>query len=145
MDAGKAAGEAAAAAMSAFREQDGFLVPFTPTIGTGAGEWRPLGWPSSPVYDPDPWVRNLKPFLIKSPSQFRADEPPALTSAAYTEDFNEVKRARGAGQLVRARTTRQRPRCSGSSPPSRSGTRWRVTSRAVSGSTEPTRLGFTRR
>ena len=91
VEAGKAAGEAAAAAMVLFRQGDGFLVPFTPTIGTGAGEWRPLGWPSSPIYDPDPWVRNLKPFLIKSPSQFRADEPPALTSGQYTEDFNEVK------------------------------------------------------
>jgi hypothetical protein len=91
VDAGEAAGEAAAAAMIAFRQGDGFLVPFTPTISTGAGKWRPLGWPDSPVYDPDPWVRNLKPFLIESPSQFRADEPPALTSAQYTEDFNEVK------------------------------------------------------
>ena len=92
VDAGEDAGEAAAAAMVAFRQGDGFLVPFTPTIGTGAGEWRPLGWPTSPAYDPDPWVRNLKPFLIESPSQFRADEPPALTSAQYTEDFNEVKK-----------------------------------------------------
>jgi hypothetical protein len=91
VDAGEAAGVAAAAAMSAFRQGDGFMEAFTPTIGTGAGEWRPLGWPSSPIYDPDPWVRKLKPFLIESPSQFRADEPPALTSAQYTQDFNEVK------------------------------------------------------
>jgi hypothetical protein len=91
VDAGEAAGEAAAAAMVAFRRDDGFMVPFTPTIETGAGKWRPMGWPDSPAYDPDPWVRNLKPFLIQSPSQFRADEPPALTSAQYTQDFNEVK------------------------------------------------------
>jgi hypothetical protein len=89
--AGVAAGEAAASAMIAFRQGDGFAVPFTPTIGTGAGEWRPMGWPSAPVYDPDAWVRNLKPFLIESPSQFRADGPPPLGSAQYTEDFNEVK------------------------------------------------------
>jgi hypothetical protein len=91
VEAGKAAGEAAAAAMVAFRQGDGFLVSFTPTIGTGAGEWRPLGWPNSPIYDPDPWVRNLKPFLIKSPSQFRGDGPNLLTSAAYAEEFNEAK------------------------------------------------------
>jgi hypothetical protein len=92
VDAGKAAGEAAAAAMIAFRDGDGFMEPFIPTIETGAGKWRPLGWPTSPAYDPDPWARKLKPFLIASPSQFRADEPPALTSAQYTEDFNEVKK-----------------------------------------------------
>jgi PAP2 superfamily len=91
VESGKAAGEAAAAAMVAFRQGDGFLVPFTPIIGTGAGEWRPLGWPSSPIYDPDPWVRNLKPFLIESPSQFRGDGPNLLTSPAYAEEFNEVK------------------------------------------------------
>jgi hypothetical protein len=91
IEAGKAAGEAAAAAMIAFRAGDGFAVPFTPTIGTGPGEWRPMGWPSAPVYDPDAWVRNLKPFLIESPSQFRAEGPNPLTSGAYTEEFNEVK------------------------------------------------------
>lgn len=91
VEAGKAAGEAAAAAMIAFRQGDGFMVPFTPIIEMGAGKWRPLGWPASPVYDPDSWARNLKPFLIESPSHFRADEPPALTSDQYTEDFNEVK------------------------------------------------------
>jgi hypothetical protein len=36
-------------------------------------------------------VGNLKPFLIKSPSQFRSEGPNPLTSAAYAEDFNEVK------------------------------------------------------
>ena len=91
MEAGKAAGEAAAAAMIAFRQGDAFMEPFIPTIETGAGKWRPLGWPTSPAYDPDPWVRKLKPFLIKSPSQFRAAKPPALTSDRYTKDFNEVK------------------------------------------------------
>jgi hypothetical protein len=53
------AGEAAAAAMLAAREGDGFLAPFTPVIGIDAGDWRPIGWPSAPLYDPDPWVGNL--------------------------------------------------------------------------------------
>lgn len=88
---GIAAGEAAAAAMLDFRQNDGFLAPFTPVIGTGPGDWRPIGWPATPVYDPDGWVGNAKPFLIQSPSQFRSDGPNALTSAAYAEDYNEVK------------------------------------------------------
>jgi hypothetical protein len=90
-DAGVAAGEAAAAAMIAFRQGDGFMANFTPSIGTGAGDWRPLGWPLAPVYDPDSWVANAKPFLLESPSQFRGDGPNPLTSAAYAEEFNEVK------------------------------------------------------
>jgi hypothetical protein len=89
--AGVAAGEAAATAMLASRQGDGFMASFTPTIGTEAGDWRPLGWPTTPAFDPDGWAYNLKPFLIESPSQFRADGPPALDSEQYTADFNEVK------------------------------------------------------
>ena len=90
-DEGVAAGEAAAAAMLAARSGDGFLAPFTPTIGSDPGDWRPIGWPSAPVLDPDGWVGNLEPFLIDSPSQFRSEGPNPLGSAAYAEEFNEVK------------------------------------------------------
>lgn len=90
-DEGIAAGEAAAAAMLTFRAGDGFMASFTPTIGTDAGDWRPLGWPTTPAFDPDGWVGGLKPFLIESQSQFRAEGPNPVTSAAYAEEFNEVK------------------------------------------------------
>jgi hypothetical protein len=86
------AGEAAAAAMLASRVGDGFLASFTPEIGTDAGDWRPIGWPAAPVFDPDGWVGTLKPFLIESAAQFRSEGPNALTSNAYTRDFNEVKK-----------------------------------------------------
>jgi hypothetical protein len=86
------AGEAAAAAMLTARQNDGFMAAFTPDIGTGAGKWRPIGWPATPIYDPDGWVGNLKPFLIKSASEFRTKGPNALTSAAYAKDFAEVKK-----------------------------------------------------
>jgi hypothetical protein len=62
------AGEAAATAMLTERQGDGFLAPFSPVIGTDPGDWRPIGWPAAPVFDPDGWVGNLKPFLIQSPS-----------------------------------------------------------------------------
>src|SRR5262249_49598276 len=48
------AGEAAAMAMLDSRVGDGFMAAFTPDIGTEAGDWRPLGWPAAPVFDPDP-------------------------------------------------------------------------------------------
>ena len=85
------AGDAAAAAMLAARANDGFMAAFIPLIGTGPGDWRPIGWPLAPVFDPDGWVGNLKPFLIESPSQFRSHGPNALTSGLYTKEFNEVK------------------------------------------------------
>jgi PAP2 superfamily len=88
---GVRAGEAAAAAMLAARQNDGFMAPFTPAIGTDAGDWRPIGWPGTPAFDPDGWVGSLKPFLIRSPSQHRTKGPDALTSAAYARDFAEVK------------------------------------------------------
>jgi hypothetical protein len=86
-DRGVAAGQAAAAAMLTARASDGFLASFDfgPHIGTEAGQWRPTG------LDPDPWVGELNPFLMDAPSQFRSEGPDPLTSAAYTDDFNEVK------------------------------------------------------
>lgn len=88
---GIAAGVAAADAMLDARADDRFMAPFTPVIGTDAGKWRPLGWPTTPVFDPDGWVGNLKTFAIRSPSQFRTKGPNALTSAAYAREFAEVK------------------------------------------------------
>ena len=89
------AGDAAAEAMLDARENDGFLGPFdfSLVIGPDPGDWRPVGWapPVLGALDPDPWVGDLKPFLIRSPSQFRSEGPNALTSAAYAEDFAEVK------------------------------------------------------
>jgi PAP2 superfamily len=88
---GIAVGVAAGNAMLAARQGDGFMATFTPGIGTAAGKWRPIGWPATPAFDPDGWVGNMKPFLIRSQSQFRTKGPNALTSAAYARDFAEVK------------------------------------------------------
>ena len=91
---GVRAGEAAAAAMLASRQGDGYLASFTFDIGSDPGDWRPLGWPFTlpdPRADVDAWVGNLKPFVIESPSQFPSNGPNALTSTQYTKDFDEVK------------------------------------------------------
>jgi hypothetical protein len=81
-------GAAAAAAMLTARDDDGFIAPFSFVIGSDPGDWRPL---TPTALDPDAWVSNLTPFLIESPSQFRSAGPNALTSAAYAEEFAEVK------------------------------------------------------
>ena len=87
-DEGIRVGAAAAAAMLAARATDGYLAPFTFDLRADAGRWRPL---TATATDPDAWVGNLKPFVIESPSQFRSKGPNALTSTAYTKDFDEVK------------------------------------------------------
>ncbi len=98
-DEGVRVGAAAASAMLAARAADGYMAPFTFDLRPDAGRWRPL---TAAATDPDAWVGNLKPFVIESPSQFRSKGPNALTSAAYTKDFNEVK---AVGALMSATRT----------------------------------------
>ena len=86
---GIAVGEAAAAAMIAARTDDGrFGEPGFP-VGSGPGRWRPV--PPNFGNDPLAWIRNVKPFLIRSSSQFRSDGPYRLTSRQYAKEFAEVK------------------------------------------------------
>jgi hypothetical protein len=87
---GIAAGAAAAAAMLAERTGDGRFVPDPFTEGTGTGEWRPT--PPAFVNDPAAWVRNVTPFTLQSPSQFRTDGPHPISSRAYAKEYDEVKR-----------------------------------------------------
>ncbi len=88
-DGGIAAGEGAAATMLAARAHDGRGGPFTVIIGSQPGEWRPT--PPAFIVDPTAWITNVVPFLVPSAQMLRSDGPNALTSAAYAEDFNEVK------------------------------------------------------
>jgi PAP2 superfamily len=93
---GIAVGEEAAAAMLAERANDGRGDPFTVVEGTDPGEWRlapPQGQEPNQIVAKDsaPWVGNVDPFLVPNVEMLRSDGPNALTSAAYAEDFNEVK------------------------------------------------------
>jgi hypothetical protein len=93
--AGVRAGEAAAQRMLAERAHDGRYpaAPFSFTVGTDAGEWRP----TSGVNDPFAWVAKVDPFLLDTAAQVRTQGPHALTSAAYTTEYNEVKAYGGNG------------------------------------------------
>ena len=83
-------GERAAARIIALRENDGrgADTPFTKPLAPGV--WRP----TAPTFAPflAPWLSQVKPLMLNSPSQFRPGPPPALDSAKYTADFKEVKR-----------------------------------------------------
>jgi len=99
-------GDAVAAKVLQLRANDGSATlpsPFQP--GTQPGNYRP-----TPPNFPTPVFTNwgqVTPFVLKSGSQFRPQAPPALTSAAYAQDLNEVKSlgqntsvTRTAGQTV---------------------------------------------
>ena len=92
--AGIAIGEAAASAMLAERADDGRFGTFQFTEGFDPGEWR-LGPPQGPTgivaRDPAAWVGDVTPFLVPNVEMLRTDGPNPVTSAAYAEDFNEVK------------------------------------------------------
>jgi hypothetical protein len=87
--AGVTIGEATARAMLTARLNDGRFGP-PPTLYLPAlGIWRPT--PPNFAQDPAPWVGNVRTFIVPNAEMLRTDGPNALTSAAYTEDFNEVK------------------------------------------------------
>jgi hypothetical protein len=89
---GIAAGNAAAEAMIAARQDDGRFGPSQWVPNSAPGHWWPLLNPDgTPMLDPTAWVGGVRPFLMQSASQFRTAGPQALTSAAWAADFNEVK------------------------------------------------------
>lgn len=85
---GMAVGAEVAALFLASRVGDGRNANVTYTPGTGPGAWIP----TSAALPAAPWLAQMRPFGIVSSSQFRPDPPPALGSAEWAEDYNEVKR-----------------------------------------------------
>jgi hypothetical protein len=85
---GIAVGEAAAAAMLALRENDGWNAPVTYIPGDGPGVWRPVSESQIPLL---PGWGQVTPFGIESGSQFRLQAPPQLQTEKYANDVNEVK------------------------------------------------------
>ena len=94
---GIATGEAAAVALLEARAGDGRFGSFLFTVGTLPGEWRP----TSGVNDPFGWLKDVTPFVLRSPDRFRGRAPHGLTTRAYAADFNEVKAVGSVGSAVR--------------------------------------------
>jgi len=94
---GIAVGEATAAAMINARRDDGAFSDATWPVGTAPGQWRP----TPPGFlQVGAWFATLKPFVI-APGPYRTPGPPALTSAAYARDLNEVKALGSATSTTR--------------------------------------------
>jgi hypothetical protein len=96
---GVAVGQAVAQQILAWRSTDGSdaQVPYTPGSGPGVWQRTPPAFAAAVA----PHWGAVTPFGIPSGSAFRAPPPPALTSAAYTADFNEVKSVGAAGSITR--------------------------------------------
>ena len=85
VDAGAALGEQAAQHCLALRASDGVGGANRYRPATAPGVYVPTTLPAS--YD---W-REVKPWVMERPAQFRPAPPPGLTSAAWARDYDEIK------------------------------------------------------
>ena len=98
---GMEAGRRAARAILLMRRQDGGR-QVDPKMGseyfpgTEPGEWRQDPISLAPIALGRDWGK-VRPFVLRSVSQFRVPPPPALDSLAYAAAFNEVQALGGDG------------------------------------------------
>ncbi len=98
--AGMATGQAFATATVAARVSDGFTAPFPSYVPTGQpGNYVPTT--PGPPFPVDGQFATATPFVMTSPSQFRAGPPPALDSIAYAVALNDVKSIGAINSVVR--------------------------------------------
>jgi len=88
-------GQTVAAKVLAARANDGSTAVVAPPTLTGPGYWEPTPPAFAPYLLPQ-WGF-VTPFTMTSSSQFRPPGPPALESAQWAADYNEVK---AMGSLV---------------------------------------------
>jgi hypothetical protein len=97
---GQRVGATVAARMIALRATDGWSVtPPAYVLGTGAGNWQPAA-PQNAIATFTHFPGVL-PFAISSNSQFSVATPPAMTTAEYARDYNEVKEIGSATSTTR--------------------------------------------
>ena len=91
-------GQIVAEQMLATRANDGWTItPSSYSLPATPGNWQPTG--NGPAqFTHYPYV---KPFAINSGTQFAPNPPPAMTSAQYANDLNEVKELGSATSLTR--------------------------------------------
>ncbi len=114
-DAGVAVGRRAAAAMIAERADDGRFGPGRFTPSTDIGAWRPEvpGF----VSDPNAWLKDVRPFLVRSAEQFMSGPPAALGSARWARDLTEVRLLGGVDSTRRTAAQEESARYWAMNPP----------------------------
>lgn len=97
--AGVSAGEAAAAAVISLRAADGAgaTVAYTPAPGAGSYQPTPPAFAAATLAH---WGR-VTPFGLARNDQFRPGPPPAMRSAEYRRDYEEVKSVGGVNSGTR--------------------------------------------
>jgi hypothetical protein len=82
-------GERAAERIVRLREDDGRFASVPFEVPLAPGVWRPTPPGLAPFFDP--WLGRLDPFVLDSLDQFRPGPPPAIGSALYLTEFEEVR------------------------------------------------------
>ncbi len=90
-------------ASSIFAPEDGRLTPIGTTSSFETKNPGPGVWRLTPPFAPPqtPWLRSVRPFLLKSPGQFQPEPPIPLQSNEWVQQFNEIKNYGGATSAVR--------------------------------------------
>jgi hypothetical protein len=88
-DQGVRYGERAAEHMVELRADDGRFAPIVFDRPPAPGVWRPTPPAMLPFFDP--WLGQVDPFVVNSPTQFDPGAPPPIASNLYVEEFNEVR------------------------------------------------------
>jgi vanadium-dependent haloperoxidase-like protein len=101
--AGQRVGLVAANQVISSRTGDGRLTPIAttstfPTLTPAPGVYR-LTPPFAAAQTP--WIANVRPFVLKSASQFLPPPPPSLQSQTWVDAFNELKAYGGSTSTVR--------------------------------------------
>jgi PAP2 superfamily len=98
---GMAVGKEVAEKLMTLRKDDGSnaTVTYTPKSGPGVYQLTPPAF--APVVLPH-WAA-VTPFLLKSGDQIQLAGPPALTSAEFAKDLNEVKTLGAKNSSIRTR------------------------------------------
>lgn len=96
---GISVGQQTAAGILSSRANDGrdAVVPYTPLSGPGL--WNPTPPGFLPAQAPE--VALVRPFTLRSPSQFRAEPPPDFSSETWVRDYNETKSLGSASSRTR--------------------------------------------
>lgn len=88
-DRGIQLGKFAAEAIIQLRAGDNPSLSVPGPSGSAIGKWRPTPPNFASAFGTQ--GRYLTPWTLRSPAQFRPGPPPALTSAIYTKDYNEIR------------------------------------------------------
>jgi len=82
-------GERAAGRIIKLRSNDGRFADISFDVPLAPGVWRPTPPGFAPFFDP--WLSQVQPLMLKSPSQFRPGPQPKMTSKTYEKEFEEVR------------------------------------------------------